>query len=216
MAHRIAFISQSGNVMKTSLAFGMAVEGVRNGLNVVTCDLDREHRSLAGHQKQRVDMEIEPLFPVIEAENAQEALRNGTGADLYLIDCPSRATAATVDVAKGVDLAVQPTTTSRKDLDLAIKTFYQIVQAGVPVERLLFVITRASTAARLREAQEYLSKAAINGQHFAILSTPIWERAGYEMAINDGFSIVETTYPSLNTASKAAIHEILTRCLRHD
>lgn len=216
MAHRLAFVSQSGNVMKTSLAFGMAVEGMNNGLEVSTCDLDTEHRSLAEHRQQRESQGIEPLFEVMEAGNARDAVKRGQGSNLYIIDCPSRATAATLEVAKEVDLVVQPTTTSRKDLDLAIKTFYQLVLSGVPIERLLFVITRVSTAARLRDAQEYLRQAEITEKRFNVLTSAVWEKPGYEMALNDGYSIVETIFPSLNTASRAVVHEILTQCLRHD
>ena len=216
MAHKISFISQSGNVMKSSLALAMAVEASRNGLQVGVADLDREHLTLSEFRAQRLDMEIEPVFPVHEVKSAQDALKAFADEDLFIIDCPSRASQATLTVAQGSDLIVQPTTAGKKDLDLAIKTFYQLVAEGVDISRLLFVITRVGTAAELRKAEAYLKAAEIDGQNFAVLSSAIWEKPAYRSAMNDGFSIVETPYVTLNDAAKAVIHQILTVCLRHD
>lgn len=220
MHRKIAFISQSGNVMKTSLAYAMAIESVVNGLSFCACDLDIEHRNLSELRQKRDALGLSLTFNLKQANNAREALQKADNENLYLIDCPSRATAATKEVCLGVDVCIQPTTTSKKDMDLAIKTFYQLVADGVPIEKLVFVITRALTEPKARAAREYLSQASImvgdEKKYFTILPTVIYEKASYDTAMNDGFSIIETSFDSLNIASRAVLNEILTQCLKHD
>jgi cellulose biosynthesis protein BcsQ len=221
-ARKIGFISQSGNVAKTSLAYATAIECENNKIATLACDLDVEHRTLTEFHEGRNDMGLSVNFDLVKASNATEALNASGDEQIFIIDCPSRATEATIKVAQGVDLVVQPTSTNKKDLDLAIKTAQQLVASGVSAKKLLFVITRASTQARIREATEYLRFAEIEpgvqseDQSFTILATAIYEKPSYETAMNDGFSMLETQYDSLNTTARSVVNEILTQLLRHD
>lgn len=213
MGHRIAFISQSGNVMKTSLAFGLSISCLQNGLSVEACDLDIEHRTLAQFGHNRQGNGLEPPLMVYTAKTAKEAIEHRSDKDLFIIDCPSRASKATLEIARHVDLVIQPSTTGRKDLDLAIKTFYQLAKAGIPQKKLIFALTRVSTQTRIRDAQDYIANAKFNGEPFGLLPSCIYERVGYELAMNDSLSIIETAYPTLNAAAKAVINDILIRIL---
>jgi cellulose biosynthesis protein BcsQ len=42
----LAFVSQTGNVMKTTLAAATAIELIKSGADITVLDLDREHREL--------------------------------------------------------------------------------------------------------------------------------------------------------------------------
>lgn len=212
--NKIAFVSQSGNVMKSTLASAMGLEAVLNGINTSVVDLDTEHRTITSFIDQRKEYGIEPIFNVCTVDSAREALDSYNNEQLYIIDAPSRATSATAAIAKEVDLVIQPTPPSKKDIDLALKTFFQLAADGLPVENMLFVLTRVGSAAELERAINYIQAADIGGQRIRVLSSAIWEKVAYRSAINDGLAITETSYSTLNDNAKAVIHQILTVLIR--
>jgi len=106
----IAFVSQSGNVMKSTLATAMALEAVHNDLKVKVADLDNEHRTIEEWALQRAEYGIEPGFDYFLPNSADEALKGFNNENLCIIDAPSRATEATLKVASKADLVVQPVT----------------------------------------------------------------------------------------------------------
>jgi chromosome partitioning protein len=197
--------------MKSTLASALALEAVHNELSVSVVDLDPEHRTITEWMADRVESGIEPTFQVHEAENAAQALQFFSGEDLYIIDCPSRATAASLEIAKNVDLVIQPSTPGKKDLDLSVKTFHQLVGEGIPVERLLLILTRVGTPAEFGKAKEYFKKAeTTDGQRFRVLPSAIYERPAYRASISDGYAITETPYVSLNEVAKSVIYQSIT------
>ena len=212
--NKIAFISQSGNVMKSSLASAMAVECVMNGLDVAVADLDKEHRTISQWLTTRIENGIDPTFQIYSVDSAKDALNCFSDESLAIIDAPSRATSATALIAKNVDLVVLPTPPSKKDIDLSLGTLYQLINDGVPMNRLVLVLTRVGTAAELNQAIDYIGMANFGDTSPHVLSSAIWERVGYRGAINDSYSITETSFQTLNDSAKAVIHQLLSKLLR--
>ena len=126
----------------------------------------------------------------------------------------SRATSATIEIALNSDLIIQPTTPGKKDMDLGIETFVQLIKKGVPIEKLLFIITRIGSDSEYQKAIQYLNYMKINDKNIKILSSAIWEKVSYRSAINDGLAITETQYPTLNDGAKAVIYQILTLLIK--
>ena len=106
----IAFVSQTGNVMKTTLAAAVGVALGEAGIPTLAIDLDKEHRALgasletwaaerATSHPDRVQLDVRP------ADTAEEALAlaRTSGRQIVIIDCPSRATAATAHIAGAAD-----------------------------------------------------------------------------------------------------------------
>ena len=211
---KIAFISQSGNVMKSTLAIATALEAIRNELDVAVADLDVEHRTVVSWIQQRKDYNLTPIFKVFPVNSAFDALNCFTNEQLCIIDAPSRATTATIEIASKVDLIIQPIPPSKKDLDLAISTFAQLLQKGIPIKKMLFIITRVGSASELQKAIDYIALSKINEQNVRVLGSAIWEKVGYRSAINDGLSITETVYSTLNEAAKSVIHQMLTLLIK--
>ena len=211
---KIAFVSQSGNVMKSTLATATALEAIKNDLSVAVADLDIENRTITSWIKQREEYGIEPLFKVYSINNAKEAINCFQDEQLCIIDAPSRATSATIEVALNSDLIIQPTTPGKKDMDLAMETFMQLIKKGVPIEKLLFVITRIGSESELHKAIQYLNLTKIEGKNIKILSSAIWEKVSYRSAINDGLAITETPYNTLNESSKSVVHQMLTLLIK--
>lgn len=210
----IAFVSQSGNVSKSSLASAMGVECVNNGLDVAIADLDPEHRTVTRWAATRLENEIQPIVKVYSVNSAVDALNSFDGENLGIIDAPSRATSATTLIAQNVDLVVLPTPPSKKDIDLSLSTLIQLVNDGVPIDRFVVVFTRVGSIAELNQATEYLKMADFGEASVHVLTSAIWERVGYRAAINDSYSITETSFQTLNDGAKAVIHQLLSKLLR--
>ena len=211
---KIAFISQSGNVMKSSLACAMAVECTNNELDVAVADLDREHRTVAQWHSTRKELGIDPVFTVHSVNSAVDALNCFKNESLAIIDAPSRATSATTLIAQNVDLVILPTPPSKKDIDLSLSTLYQLINDNVPIGRLVLVFTRVGSAAELKQATDYINMADFGEAKIKIISTAIWERVGYRGAINDSYAITETPFTTLNDGAKAVVHQLLSILLR--
>lgn len=212
--NRLSFISQSGNVMKSTLAAATALEAIKNDLDVAVADLDVEHRTVSSWIKQREEYKISPLFKVYSVNSAVEAIGCFNNEKLCIIDAPSRATSATVEIASASDLVIQPVPPSKKDLDLAINTFIQLHQKGIPLKNMVFIITRVGSNSELQKAINYLTLAKIGSRSIKVLDSPIWEKVGYRAAVNDGLAITETTYSTLNEAAKSVIHQLLTLLIK--
>jgi len=210
--NQIAFVSQSGNVAKSTLACSIAVECEKNNLQVSVADLDIEHRTTYNWSLQRKETEIEPSIKVYTPESAQEALSSFDGESLQIIDAPSRATSATLLIAKSVNLLILPTPPSKKDIDLTLKTIIQLRKAGVDFATMLIVFTRVGTSSELARAKAYVNM-AFEEQPIRILSTPLWEKVGYRSATNDGYALTETPFPTLNEGAKAVLYELLANLL---
>jgi chromosome partitioning protein len=200
--------------MKSTLATVTALEATKNDIDVAVADLDVENRTITSWMNQRKEYGIKPLFKVYTVNSAREALNCFQNEQLSIIDAPSRATSATIEIALNSDLIIQPTTPGKKDMDLGIETFVQLIKKGVPIEKLLFIITRIGSDSEYQKAIQYLNYMKINDKNIKILSSAIWEKVSYRSAINDGLAITETPYPTLNDGAKAVIYQILTLLIK--
>jgi chromosome partitioning protein len=200
--------------MKSTLATVTALEATKNDIDVAVADLDVENRTITSWMNQRKEYGIKPLFKVYTVNSAREALNCFQNEQLSIIDAPSRATSATIEIALNSDLIIQPTTPGKKDMDLGIETFVQLIKKGVPIEKLLFIITRIGSDSEYQKAIQYLNYMKINDKNIKILSSAIWEKGSYRSAINDGLAITETPYPTLNDGAKAVIYQILTLLIK--
>lgn len=204
---KLAIISQCGNGGKSAIAQAIAVEAENNGLQPGLVDLDHEHRTSLLWGEQRQQQGIEPIIPVRSPKSAREAAVLVGDYDIIIYDCPSRATQATRTIARAADLVLQPVLPgSKKDADLALHTFNQLIADGCPPSHLAFIFTRTASEAELVKTNAYMQAAEL-GVHF--LKTHIPERPGYRAALTDGYAITQTPYLSLNLTAKAAVREIL-------
>ena len=194
--------------MKSTLATVTALEATKNDIDVAVADLDIENRTITSWMNQRKEYGIKPLFKVYTVNSAREALNCFQNEQLSIIEAP------TIEIALNSDLIIQPTTPGKKDMDLGIETFVQLIKKGVPIEKLLFIITRIGSDSEYQKAIQYLNYMKINDKNIKILSSAIWEKVSYRSAINDGLAITETQYPTLNDGAKAVIYQILTLLIK--
>jgi len=101
-------------------------------------------------------------------------------------------------------LIIQPTGASRLDLVPAVKEFHALTKAGIPKKKLLFILSRIATKAEALASQEFLKKADYN-----CCPIVIYEKASYRQVQNEGKSISEVSYKSLQKQTKELVSSIL-------
>lgn len=212
----IAFVSQTGNVMKTTLAAALGVALGEAGIPTLAIDLDKEHRALgasletwaaerAAQHPTRTQLEVRA------AGSAEEALALARTAahQIVIIDCPSRATAATAHIAEAADFVVLPLVPGVKDAALTVVTIGRIIMAGVRADRLAVVLTRIGTDAEVRDHQSWLRGTPVCGQEIRVIDAAIPERTAYRNALGRGLTILEAQPVSVRRDARAAVNGLI-------
>lgn len=199
----VAFISQKGGVGKSTLARAFAREVAANRLTVNLADLDIQQASTIGWGQRRLAAGINPEVPVEAFRTARAALRQADTLDYLVVDGPARASAGTLEIAITAAAVIQPAGASLDDLEPAVREFHALVDAGVPVERLVVALCRITTIAEEAEARDYVRAAG-----YRCLPGVLRERPAYRHAQDRGKAVTETRYRSLNKAADQLIRGI--------
>jgi chromosome partitioning protein len=206
----IAFVSQKGGVGKSTFARALAREAVASGLQVKVADLDTQQGTLVDWHRTRLDHNVQPAISVEAFRSAKQALSVADHYELLIIDGPARTSSATLEIAKVANLVVQPTGASVDDLRPAVREFHALKKAGIPLERLTFVLSRIGTDAEEIEARAYIEEAG-----YTLLPGSLPERPAYRQAQNLGLSVTETRYPSLNQRADKLIQALIDKVVNH-
>ena len=214
MPQTIALVSQTGNVMKTTLAAALGLTLASAGLSVLAIDLDPEHRArgaslatwLADRRKQhpaRVQLDV---FEPTTAKEALDQIYNCT-ADIVLMDCPSRATEASFLVAADADFTILPLSPGEKDATLMLSTIHQMIKFGIAPERLAVILTRTGSDAEAKDYINWLHSAGLGPLH--IISHHIPERIAYRNALTRRLAITEAPQVSVRVQAKRAVDALI-------
>ena len=198
MATIIAFVSQKGGVGKSALARALVREASNNGLKAKVADLDTQQTTSVDWHRSRLQGGIKPDVAVEAFATAEQALQVADHFDLLILDGPARTSRGTLAIARLADLVVQPTGASADDLRHAL------VQAGIPIAKLVFALNRIGTEAEEAEARAYINEAG-----YGVLEGCLSERPAYRKAMNVGRAITETSYAGLNAKADALIQTLI-------
>lgn len=212
----IAFVSQTGNVMKSTLCAAVGVQLNGAGLTTIAVDLDPEHRALGAslsswaHDRRSQQPLRDPL-DVIDADTAKEALAIALAADadIVLIDCPSRASEATTHIVNAADFVILPIVPGKKDAVLTMVTIGRLLQAGVRHDRLAVILTRTASKPEAADMAHWLRAAQIGDHTITVIDAAIPERIGYRTAVAKGLAITEASHPELRKPAVAAVEAII-------
>jgi len=212
----IAFVSQTGNVMKTTLAAATGIALVEAGIATLAIDLDKEHRDLGASLQTWADdraalHEKRSQLPVIAANTAEEALTQARGSDaqIVIIDCPSRATDATAHIARAADFVVLPLVPGKNDAALTMLTIGRIIAAGVSADRMAVILTRISTEPEARDHQQWIEATPVLGHTIRVIEAVVSERTAYRNAIGKGLVITEAQPVSVRRDARSAVNGII-------
>lgn len=102
-------------------------------------------------------------YDVAAYRSLAEALAAANDVDLLIIDTPAGTSPSLIEIARAAHLVVQPTGASADDLVPAVLTFHELVNAGIPKDRLAVAICRILTPAEADIARAYVRDAGLPG-----------------------------------------------------
>lgn len=211
----IALVSQTGNVMKTTIAAALGLTLAAAGLDVLAVDLDPEHRALGASlatwlNERRERNPQRTQLDVATPSTAKEGVKliTESDVDVVLIDCPSRATEATFLIAANADFTILPLGPGDKDATLTINTFNQMMLAGIDPSRLAIILTRTGSDAEANDYRNWLQSAGLGGAH--VIADHVRERVAYRNALTRRLAITEAQPVSVRVQARRAIDALIT------
>ena len=205
MTFIVGVISQKGGVGKSTLSRLIAREYAAADWSVKIADLDISQGTSYNWQSRRLAKGIVPEIPVERFGTVDQALKVADHYNLLVIDAPPHSTSGTLRVATASDLLILPTGLALDDLEPTVLLAHELVKAGVPKERLVFVFTRVGDSeAELLEARNYLFNAG-----YTALKNSLPEKVAYRRANDEGKSLTETRFASLNEQADRLAQEIV-------
>ena len=203
MTKIVALVSQKGGVGKSTLARALAREAANSGLAVKVADLDTQQGTFIDWHRQRLNNGFDRIGSVETYAKATEALKASENFDILIVDGAARASKATLEVALKADLTILPSCASRDDLVPAIKLANELVSGGIERNKLAFALCRVTTDAETKDARE-----ALEGSGYRVLAGALQEKPAYRQAQNDGLSVTETRYKSLNEKAEKLLNDL--------
>jgi chromosome partitioning protein len=202
----VGFVSQKGGTGKSTLARALGAVVAAAGLKVRIADLDPQQQTVLEWEKLRDENREEPALTVEGYATAAEAIDSAERDELLIIDAPSGANRGTLEIAKAATLLVQPTGPSIDDLRPAVLLFHELVQAGIPRERLAVALCRV-----LSESEEDTARAYVTTAGYDVLPGCLYERTAYREAQNRGQAVTETKHRRLNESAEELMEGLYSR-----
>ena len=205
MALFIGMVSQKGGVGKSTLARLVAREYAKAGWNVKIADLDISQGTSYNWQARRLQNSLEPVIAVERFGTVDQALRLGSHYDLVILDGPPHSTAGTLKIAQAAEMVVLPSGLSLDDLEPSVLLAHELVKKGIPKNRIVFALCRVGESeSEIAEARSYIEQAG-----YAVLKGEIPEKTAYRRASDEGRTLTETRFPSLNERSDTFVQSVV-------
>jgi chromosome partitioning protein len=207
MALMLGMVSQKGGVGKSTLARLVAREYALAGWTVKIADLDVSQGTSFNWQSRRLQAGIEPVIPVERFGTVEQALKIGAHYDLVILDGPPHSTAGTLKIAAASLLTVLPTGLSLDDLEPSVRLAHELRKHDIPASSMAFALSRVGDSeAELEEARAYITQAG-----YRVLAGSLPEKTAYRRASDEGRSLTETRFASLNRRSDELAQGIVDR-----
>jgi chromosome partitioning protein len=159
----VSLVSQKGGVGKSALARLIAVEYAKAGWKVKIADLDTGQGTSTKWKMRRDKAGLQPDIAVEKFRSTERALQEAPQYDLLILDGPAHAEKGGLVMAERSDLILMPTCYSLDDMEAQVEAAYELEEAKIPPERIVFVFCRADgSEAEDRDARAYLRKSRVN------------------------------------------------------
>lgn len=200
----ISCLSQKGGVGKSTLARLIAQAYASAEWRVKIADFNTKQLTSAEWAGLRLAAEIKPEIPAEAFGNVRKALNQGTHYDLMVFDGRPDSDATSLEIAKESDLIILPAGVSRDDLSPQVKFAHELLTRGIDRRRILFVINKTlDSTASISDARAYVEAAG-----YAVASNDLPSKTGYQQAQNQGRSVAESAFATLNERASAIATEI--------
>ena len=155
-------------------------------------------------QARRLLHAIDPAIPVERFGSLEQALRVRDHYDLLILDGP-HSTAATLRISQESLLTVLPTGLALDDLEPSVLLAHELVKKGIDRSRLWFPSCRVGDSeVEITEARKYITEAG-----YQVFSSAIPERIAFRRASDNGRTLTETRFESLNNQADELAQQII-------
>ena len=155
----IGCVGQKGGIGKSSCSRLIAREYAQAGWTVKIADLDTAQGSSVDWKKRRDQNGIQPEVAVESFRTVGQALKVAPSYDLMIFDTPPHSSTGTKEIARAADLVILPTGLSLDDLRPSVLLAHELKDAGIPVDRLVFVLWRVGDRENeINEARQYIGQ----------------------------------------------------------
>jgi len=205
----ISLISQKGGVGKSTLARLLAVEVAKTGWRVKIADLDpaqgtatkwKARRDVAGHQ---------PDVAVEKFRTVERAIKEAEHFDLMILDGPAHAEKGGKVMAQASDLILIPTGYSLDDMEPQIEAAYELEEAGIPSENILFVFCRAKGS----DSEDAAARAYLRKARLMVLDPVLPELASIRQGHAEGRAASEVPFPKVQEKAIDVAQKIVDRLM---
>ena len=189
----ISLISQKGGVGKSTLARLLAVEIAKAGWRVKIADLDPAQGTATKWKARRDVAGFQPDVAVEKFRTVERAIKEAEHFDLMILDGPAHAEKGGKVMAQASDLILIPTGYSLDDMEPQIEAAYELEEAGIASEKILFVFCRAKGSdSEDAAARNYLRKARLTA-----LDPVLPELASIRQGHAEGRAASEVPFPKV-------------------
>ncbi len=207
MATIIAVLQQKGGPGKSTLARAISTEAARTGLDTLLADLNPQQQTAYLWSVARDEAGHQPRVDATVYHRADKLLREAASRQMVVVDGGPHASQQSLEIAQESRLVVIPTGVTTDDLREALKLGAEFVAAGIPRERLAFVLNRTPGSEREIEA----ARTNIEAFGFWCAAGHIPLSTGYGSAMDAGLAITETRFRGLNEKASTIIQQLFDR-----
>ncbi|GAB5480143.1 MAG: ParA family protein [Marinobacter nauticus] len=205
MTLMIGMVSQKGGVGKSTLARLIAREYAQAGWRVKIADLDISQGTSTDWKQRREQNSLEPEVAVEPFRTVAQARKVAELYDMMIYDGPPHSMSGTLEISRSSALTILPTGLALDDLRPTIMLAHELVDNGIPADRILFAMCRVGDRENeIEEARTYISRAG-----YACAAGSLPEKTGYRRASDEGKALSEVTYPSLKGRAEELAQSII-------
>lgn len=150
----VSFLSQKGGVGKSTLARNLAVYATSMGWQALIADLDPHQGTSslwAAERRRLVEAGARPHIEVRRYNSPLMVQRAARDFDLVVVDGPAHATQDLRPIALHSSLVVLPSAMNMDDLVPQITLGNELLDAGVPADRIAVAFCRVRASARRQQ-----------------------------------------------------------------
>lgn len=196
MALKFGIVSQKGGVGKSTLARTIGIEYARAEWEVLIADMDIQQSTSFEWNSRRLQNDIEPGISIQQFHSLDKVAKLESVYNLIIFDGAPHATIQTGQIAAISDLVILPTGSSLDDMTPQVKLAHELLKRGIPREKMVFVLSRMGNSdAEVTSAKEYIGIAG-----YKIIDGFIREKDAYKQSLDQGRTLSETKFKTLNTS----------------
>lgn len=189
----ISLISQKGGVGKSTLARLLAVEIAKAGWRVKIADLDPAQGTATKWKARRDVAGLQPDVAVEKFRTVERAIKEAEHFDLMILDGPAHAEKGGKVMAEASDLILIPTGYSLDDMEPQIEAAYELEDAGISSEKILFVFCRAKGS----ESEDAAARTYLRKARLIVLDPVLPELASIRQGHAEGRAASEVPFPKV-------------------